>query len=184
MLWIHDSTLHHEALRQTREIATRDALTKLYNRVHYQDLIAAHFSSEKKGTFLIMDMDDFKKVNDQYGHQVGDEVLCALADVFFEYSEDILIGSRLGGDEFSVFIKDETDTEKVSAIIQLIMKQYQNRLEKLGYENYTSLSIGAVICDLPDPSQTDFATIYNVADKILYEVKQNGKHQFKLIRLS
>ncbi len=184
MLWIHDSTLHHEALRQIREIATRDALTKLYNRVHYQDLIDTHFSNEKKGTFLMMDMDDFKKVNDQYGHQVGDEVLCALADVFFEYSEDILIGSRLGGDEFSVFIKDETDTEKVSAIIQLIMKQYQNRLEKLGYENYTSLSIGAVICDLPDPSQTDFATIYNVADKILYEVKQNGKHQFKLISLS
>ena len=148
------------------------------------DYMIDNLVSEAERTFLMMDMDDFKKVNDQYGHQIGDEVLCALANVFFEYSEEILIGSRLGGDEFSAFIKDETDTEKVSIIIQNIMNQYQNRLAELGYENYTSLSIGAVICDLPNSSQVDFATIYNAADKILYEVKQNGKHQFKLISLS
>lgn len=161
-------------------MATRDLLTKLYNRVRYQEKITSHLQEGRKGTFLMIDMDNFKQVNDKHGHQVGDEVLKALADVFNTYDKAVLMGARLGGDEFSAFIYDEVEDAKLEKLISGIMTGYQKRLRELGYEGYTSLSIGAVKCDLADPTQTVFATIYNMTDKVLYEVKKNGKNQFLL----
>lgn len=184
MIWIHDSTEHYESMRQIREMATRDPLTKLYNRVRYQEKITSHLQEYRRGTFLMIDMDNFKQVNDKYGHQVGDEVLKALADVFNTYSKSVLMGARLGGDEFSAFLYDEVQDSKLEKLITGIMTGYQKRLQELGYEGYTSISVGAVKCDLPDPSQTDFATIYNMTDKVLYEVKKNGKNQFLLRSMS
>lgn len=180
MIWIHDSTEHYEAMKQMQEIATRDPLTKLYNRVHYQEKITNHLQEGRNGTFLMFDMDNFKQVNDKYGHQVGDEVLKAMADVFNTYEETVLVGSRLGGDEFSAFLYDEIQDDKLDKLIRGIMQGYRDRLKELGYEGYTSLSIGAVKCDIPDPSSTDFATMYNMTDKVLYEVKKNGKNRYLL----
>ena len=180
MIWIHDSTEHYETMRQIREMATRDPLTKLYNRVRYQEKITTHLQAGRKGTFLMIDMDNFKQVNDKYGHQVGDEVLIAVADVFNTYEKSVLMGSRLGGDEFSAFLYDEIQDSKLNELITGIMTGYQERLSQLGYTGYTSLSIGAVKCDIEKPNQTDFATIYNMTDKVLYEVKKRGKNQYLL----
>lgn len=119
-------------------------------------------------------------MNDKYGHQVGDEVLIAVADVFNTYEKSVLMGSRLGGDEFSAFLYDEIQDSKLDELITGIMTGFQERLSQLGYTGYTSLSIGAVKCDIEKPNQTDFATIYNMTDKVLYEVKKRGKNQYLL----
>ena len=118
MIWIHDSTEHYETMRQIREMATRDPLTKLYNRVRYQEKITTHLQAGRKGTFLMIDMDNFKQVNDKYGHQVGDEVLIAVADVFNTYEKSVLMGSRLGGDEFAIVISQISSKEEVILILE------------------------------------------------------------------
>lgn len=183
MLWIHDATDHYIAMQKMEEIATTDSLTKLYNRIRYQELVKAHLSTVGKGAFLMIDMDNFKLVNDQYGHQVGDDVLCALADILKKFPEDKLIGCRIGGDEFSVFLPDETNRERLGHFISQLKKDYQRRLCELGYAKYTSISAGAVICDLSRNRNVDFVQLYNAADRELYEVKANGKNQFRIREL-
>ena len=98
MLWIHDATEHYESMERVREIATKDPIPKLYNRIHYQDLIEKYLRWNDRGTFVMIDMDDFKKVNDQYGHQVGDDVLNLFADILKGYPEQQILACRMGGD--------------------------------------------------------------------------------------
>lgn len=184
MLWIHDATDHFETMKVVREMATKDPLTKLYNRTYYQELIENHFHTGKGGTFLMVDMDNFKMVNDRYGHQMGDDVLKALADVFNRFSMDRMIGCRMGGDEFSAFFM-QVDTDQIlENNIQFIMDKFQEKIVELGMEaHFTSLSIGATICNMENPKEADFASIYNMTDKILYDVKRDGKNQFRIQKI-
>lgn len=183
LVWIHDSTEHFESMRQIREIATKDPLTKLYNRVTYQEKIEERLQNDLGGTFVMFDMDNFKLVNDKYGHRAGDEVLKAMADIFHRYDEEKLFACRLGGDEFSAFLPNDIKQKEVEKCISDIMKCYQKRLSEIGFAGCTSLSIGALICDLTRPSQTDFTTIYTMTDKLLYEAKNGGKNQYRIERL-
>lgn len=178
MLWIHDATEHYESMERVREIATKDPLTKLYNRIHYQDLIEKYLRWNDRGTFVMIDMDDFKKVNDQYGHQVGDDVLNLFADILKGYTEQQILACRMGGDEFSFFIKNETDEKVLGPMIQKMMEDYQKLLSSHGYEKYTSLSAGAITVDERNYGKVSFAAMYKVADRVLYEVKQRGKNQY------
>lgn len=184
MLWIHDATDHFETMKVIREMATKDPLTKLYNRSYYQELIENHFRTGKGGTFLMVDMDNFKQVNDRYGHQMGDAALKALADVFERFSKDRMIGCRMGGDEFSAFFMQVDSEQVLENNIRFIMDSFREKIIELGMEEHTtSLSIGATVCDVEDPKKIDFAGVYNLTDKILYEVKRNGKNQFSVQKM-
>lgn len=180
MIWIHDATEHHISMERVREIAIKDPLTQLFNRVHYQELVEEHLKQSCKGAFLMIDMDNFKKVNDKYGHQVGDDVLKVFAKVLKSYEEQKMIACRMGGDEFSVFILDETEEKKLGGIIQHMMDEYQIGLSEYGYENDMGLSIGAVIFDTDNSKRVSFANMYNAADQVLYQVKKSGKNSYEI----
>ena len=176
MLWVNDATEHYDALERIEIAATHDTLTGLYNRTKFQSLVEADLESGKSGTFVIFDMDNFKGVNDTYGHQCGDAVLNTFAGVLKQYGEQRLYSCRLGGDEFCVFLRNVTERGDIEMILKKIFGFFDDGLKAAGFENYTSLSAGVKA----SRGAEDFNTLYKEADAELYKAKTGGKRQFKI----
>jgi len=174
MLWIDDATQHYEAIKNIENAATHDSLTGLYNRTQFQFLVEKDLNQGKPGTFVIFDMDNFKGVNDNYGHQVGDAVLKLFAGVLKKYGEQRLYPCRLGGDEFCIFLRNVTGTKEISDVLTKIFNFFDEALEKEGYGGYTSLSAGAAT----NIGRDSYKLLYNQADDRLYIAKTSGKKQF------
>ena len=176
MLWVNDSTEHFVTMEKIQEAAIHDTLTGLYNRTYFQTLVEEDLNNDRIGVFIIFDMDNFKGVNDNYGHQCGDAVLTTFADVLKKYGEQRLYSCRLGGDEFCVFLRNVKQKGEVETMLGKIYKHFDEGLEEKGYGGYTSLSAGAKV-STPGIS---FKALYTEADTQLYNAKTNGKHQFRI----
>ena len=152
-----------------------DALTGLYTRNYAEVRIGKLLGEAHQGSLMMIDMDNFKYINDTYGHIVGDMTLRAFADALKANtgSEDVVC--RLGGDEFIVFLTDMTDRQEVAQKSQKILDMLSVSLEKLGCGNKSSVSIGIAV--FPDDGK-NFDMLYSNADKALYYVKRNGKNAY------
>jgi diguanylate cyclase (GGDEF)-like protein len=129
--------------------------------------------------FIMMDMDNFKKVNDSMGHKMGDEVLMRLASLIKRCYSLTTIKGRLGGDEFALFacfsgLSDEEVRERVNAHMTDFREEFAKEFEAERESCKVSLSAGVLIrrCGSGD---TDFETMYKSADKALYISKSEGK---------
>lgn len=156
--------------------ANRDTLTNLSTRKTLENFMESENGQE--GYFLLLDLDNFKQVNDTYGHVVGDSVLVKIAHVF---EEVVGVGDRicrLGGDEFAIFLNADTDRESVKNLIRRLIATCEFEISDLiaDYSDFkVSVSIG-IACK-PDDA-TEFQQLYSMADKALYFVKQNGKRGY------
>ncbi len=156
--------------------ANRDTLTNLSTRKTLENFMESENGQE--GYFLLLDLDNFKQVNDTYGHVVGDSVLVKIAHVFEE-----VVGAgdricRLGGDEFAIFLNAGADRESVKNLIRRLIATCEFEISDLiaDYSDFkVSVSIG-IACK-PDDA-TEFQQLYSMADKALYFVKQNGKRGY------
>ena len=156
-----------------------DSLTGLYNRNYAQDRIGELLSSGHKGTLFMIDLDNFKLINDTYGHIIGDKTLQLFAEILQENSRDNDILCRLGGDEFVAFYTDMTDKQNAIHKAQNILNMFCDKTMRIGYSNAATVSIG--IAQYPDDGR-DFHTLYQNADKSLYYIKNNGKNSFHLFQ--
>jgi len=171
-----------ENMASLRELSIKDSLTKLYNRRHLNDVFAKEFQTAKRHKyyfgFFILDVDYFKQYNDLYGHQKGDDALCALANVLETHmrrSEDFVF--RLGGEEFcGVCVSD--DTSKIQAQLKVLA----HAIESLAIEHkgspisrFLTASIGVKIINVYD--DYDFDRIYKEADEALYRAKKEGRNR-------
>lgn len=128
----------------------------------------------------MIDLDSFKPVNDIYGHDMGDKILIRFAEIIRSAVRQTDVAGRLGGDEFVAFCKHVSDESVIRDKARYINDQIlESARELLGDDMKIDLgaSIGAVIA--PDEG-TDFDSLYKKADQALYDVKQNGKHGYKL----
>lgn len=156
--------------------ANRDTLTNLSTRKNLENFMESENGQE--GYFLLLDLDNFKQVNDTYGHVVGDSVLVKIAHVF---EEVVGVGDRicrLGGDEFAIFLNADADRESVKNLIRRLIATCEFEISDLiaDYSDFkVSVSIG-IACK-PDDA-TEFQQLYSMADKALYFVKQNGKRGY------
>lgn len=159
-------------------IAQMDPLTNVYNKEATQKLIDQKLEDNQEHCFLILDIDDFKSVNDNYGHFVGDKVLIQLAQLFKTHFRQNDIVGRIGGDEFIVFINDQAIGEK--RVQDLIEKVNQMHIDEL--ENFQlSISVGIAYA----PSQgTTFQELYRNADHALYQRKRTGKNGYNFYQKS
>lgn len=178
MVWFLDVTEHMEVLKNMQNIARHDPLTGLYNRSYFKEIVDKDVSEGRMGCFLMMDMDNFKMVNDHYGHQRGDSVLKDLAAILSEYPDDEMYACRVGGDEFCAYIRDNTDREYIKEVIDSIMDRF-NHTFRAEDDVRCTISIGAVINDQKD-LLLDCSTMYSVADGKLYEAKEAGKNTYRL----
>lgn len=153
----------------------QDALTGLWNRSYTEECVDRFLSNGGTGTLFMIDMDNFKAVNDNYGHIAGDRVLKMFAETLHKFASEGDIECRIGGDEFVLFIRDETSKAILSNKASDIISDICYKLEQLKFDTNTSVSIG--IAQYPEDGKV-FKTLYNAADKALYYVKQNGKNSF------
>lgn len=155
----------------------RDSLTNIYNREYSNSRIEEFLNEERKqnSVYGILDIDDFKNVNDTFGHMAGDEVLKRVANLLFENVDNDDIVGRLGGDEFVFLLKKCDDIEKAKKRIERILKRIRFEYTESDETLNIQCSIGAVIAD-KDCKEID--ALYKKADRNLYEAKNYGKNMF------
>ena len=154
----------------------RDPLTGLRNRAGVSDQINNIVKNKKEGTFFIMDMDNFKSVNDTYGHIEGDKVLVRFAMALKKAVDANDIVARLGGDEFIIFSQGSMDTQCIKEKAIRIIRQIEKGLVSPGKLLKVTVSMG--IAQAPFDGMT-YESLYENADKALYCVKNEGKNNFK-----
>lgn len=154
----------------------KDPLTKTMNRAAAVEKINEILG--KKGfescAFYMMDLDNFKAVNDVLGHTTGDEVLIRVAEVISRHVRPNDIVCRLGGDEFVVFLVD-IPKSAVERNVESLIKKLNLTFEKDGKQVTISASVGIALAPL---NGNEFQTLYEKADRTLYQVKNSGKNGY------
>lgn len=152
-------------LRRLYFSASTDGLTQLWNRKYFykQAALSLGVSNPEQPTGLIMiDLDNFKQVNDQLGHQSGDEVLRILANVLKQNTRPTDTVARLGGDEFAILLPDSAP-DKTLAIADRVRRAVQERL----VDYHVTVSVGVVSTD----KNSKIDEVVSEADKALYKAK-------------
>ncbi len=173
-----DKILQIEDLRKNLSISARkDVLTGLWNRKHLEDEVERYLDENGlKAVFMIMDIDNFKQVNDSLGHIMGDAVLERIGRILKNSVGPRDIAARIGGDEFAVFLKGDYTDGEIREYCEMVFAEVGNELSELVVDNdMITLSIG--IAQVPLDAY-DYFGLYAKADKALYYVKQNGKNDY------
>lgn len=173
-----DITYLKENIQRVKDLKVYDQLTKLYNRSALEQYVTKALENNQKYpiAIIILDIDDFKNINDQYGHPIGDEILKSIAYRMMQNNSADYI-SRFGGDEFVLIM------EKVNSIDDVIEKLYEIKTifdESIminDVEHKVSASLGVVLA--PDHGKNCHELI-SKADLAMYEVKKNKNIFYKI----
>jgi diguanylate cyclase (GGDEF)-like protein len=157
-----------------RRLATTDSLTGVYNTRAFFDLLRNEMARSRRYNrplpLIFLDIDNFKTVNDSYGHQTGDSVLAAVAAALRESVRRIDIVARLGGDEFSILLP-ETDEAASRTTVGRVQENLGRKTAQKGCA--VTVSLGAVTYRTMDCTADD---IVRAADDLMYRVKHSGKN--------
>ena len=178
MLFLRDMTEHYAYLDALERSSQRDQLTDVYNRRFFTELVSNYITEGYDGCFMMIDVDDFKNVNDSFGHDAGDIALKAVADAITRTGTEEHIVGRQGGDEFTAFYKGLTDKKRIEELGNEIITAFKEELLKVLPECNTSLSIGAMLVSEADASDTGddvYKALYKATDRAMYAVKKAGK---------
>ncbi len=173
---IYDITARKQEEERIRLAASHDALTGLVNRVYFKKLFAEKFSAAKaSGSALAlayMDLDDFKQINDRYGHDAGDAYLCGVADRLKSvlYESDII--ARYGGDEYVILFSSLGDQGGLEKILQKTERAFESPIEYNGMSLPIRASMGFGVYP-QDGGSLD--SLIKKADKAMYEVKDSKR---------
>ncbi|MCR5403542.1 MAG: diguanylate cyclase [Butyrivibrio sp.] len=176
---INNAIKNNRRIEDLTEEATVDRLTGFWNKAKGTDRVSK-LCKRKKGALLILDLDSFKLVNDLYGHDKGDQILKAFADVVRHNTRETDTFCRIGGDEFLGFLDDLTDTSVLESLSLRLNSQLVTKAKSILCEDFgipLGISMGVVM--VPDEG-TEYDDLFNMADNALYKVKQNGKHGYKI----
>ncbi|SFV54472.1 diguanylate cyclase/phosphodiesterase (GGDEF & EAL domains) with PAS/PAC sensor(s) [hydrothermal vent metagenome] len=177
-----DKTVEHQAFEQINQISLRDSLTGLPNRRSYKNFMIKLIESPKNQTdysiLFYMDLNNFKQINDTFGHFVGDGLLIEVSNRFKSLDIKNSHLSRLGGDEFLLampFVSDNKNytKERAKEIAKYIKKLFLKVFEIEGLELYMTTSIGIVIIE---PKTDNIDTIIRQADMAMYQTKKHGQN--------
>ncbi len=158
--------------------AMRDALTGLYNRAAAQERVAGHLRDarpEELSVLMLLDVDDFKRINDRYGHMFGDAVLVEMAEKIEGLFRGNDIVARIGGDEFMIFMpnirREEVAEQRAAEAIRTLQDLFRENMDDLAF----SCSIGLAFSK---GGTAGFPLLFNQADRALYRAKGAGKNQY------
>ena len=160
--------------RILRQKMMEDGLTGLYNSAACRSLVTEKLQAldaDGMGAFLLMDMDDFKQVNDRYGHQTGDRILMQFGELLKDTMPENSILARIGGDEFVVYLESVASEDEINTVCAALREDAHSI--RMGDEHVT-ISIGAVAARKED----DYDALYRIADGHMYRAKRNEKDQF------
>lgn len=176
---LNDTTRHHERVRTLQELAIRDSLTHLLTRGHFAELVAAEMERARRGhrpaAMIMIDLDDFKGINDNFGHPAGDAVLVETAASFRQALRISDILCRYGGDEFLVFLP-ETDLPGATRVAERMRTMLLERTARMDHgDRRITGSFG--VAAFPSVTTESLDDLLRAADEALYRAKLAGRDQ-------
>ena len=169
---VTEQRMHDAAQKRKAEM---DGLTGIYNRETTEAIINQALAEDAQGALMLIDLDDFKAINDSLGHPQGDITLRAVANILKNRFRQTDVVGRIGGDEFAVFMKGKITQATVSDIVDKLMPQIREYRAGEHGERRISVSIGIA---LQNEEGLSFDALYKRADVALYSAKGNGKNQY------
>ncbi|MNQ33715.1 putative diguanylate cyclase YcdT [compost metagenome] len=167
--------------KQIARLAERDPLTALYNRRALEvraPRLLRDVSSTQPGALLLIDIDNFKPVNDLYGHTAGDRLLVSLSEMIRSVLPEDALAARLGGDEFVILLSNASK-ERIVRLGNALRDQFHSAAaQTFTTPEAVTLSIGANLFDHPP---TSLATLIEQGDAALYESKRGGRNSIRLV---
>lgn len=161
-------------------LAARDPLTALYNRRALEmraPRLLDEVSATRPGALLLIDIDNFKLVNDLYGHSAGDRLLVALSEMIRSALPQDALAARLGGDEF-VILLGNASRERIVGLGSVLREQFHTTAKAFVTPEAVTLSIGANLFQQPPEN---LAALIDQSDAALYESKRGGRDSIRLV---
>jgi len=203
-VFMMDTVRRREA--QLRELAVKDTLTSLYNRRYFFHRLNSEIQRSKRYgrtlSLIILDVDNFKRYNDRYGHPAGDKLLRGLADKMVvnirrsdaKPSYEVDIACRYGGEEFAVILPEAATVQGVAAAERIratvetkgavvLAERIRQQVEKSQFEGVIGVTISIGVASYPDHG-TDAEALIKAADDALYVAKRTGKNRVVVAGLS
>ena len=160
-------------------LVLHDKLTGLYNRhyliEHMEQLLALHKRYKKRSSLIMIDLDHFKRVNDLYGHIIGDQALKAVAECVRQHCRASDVLARHGGEEFIIICSDSNIQESRQLAEPIRESVEQLRSETLGFPGPQTVSIGAY--ELSSDEELSVDQLFSRVDKALYRAKEEGRNK-------
>lgn len=185
VLVFHDVTEKHRLLGKVQWQAGHDALTGLPNRAlltdRFEHAIAVARRQQHLLAVCLLDLDDFKPVNDVYGHAIGDQLLIEVTYRLKQVMRGEDTAARLGGDEFVLILNDVRDQEEVHLAVQRLLNAIASPYAIEGKEIHLSASIGVTLYPLDN---ADADTLLRHADQAMYQAKQTGSNRYQMFDVS
>lgn len=169
-----------DRLQSTLSIMARtDPLTHLYNRRTFEEYCNVEFSRAVRAnatfSIIICDLDHFKNINDQYGHQVGDEVLKIFADILRNHVRKQDVVARFGGEEFVILLPG-TDSEKGTVVADKLRKKAQYASVRTEDDSNFSFSVSFGVSNY-SRDDDNWTVVLKRADRSLYSAKEQGRNR-------
>ncbi|PZO74578.1 MAG: diguanylate phosphodiesterase [Mesorhizobium amorphae] len=183
VITFEDVTARIVAEERIRTMARIDSLTGLPNRAYFSELVVGMMEAGDRARFCglaVIDLDDFKSVNDTLGHPVGDGLICAVGQRLREFVDETVIVSRFGGDEFLVYADAVRDEAEFVDLMDRIFDRLVGETDVVGHMLRIQASGGAVLARV---RETDVDALIVRADLALYKAKEGGKSHWKLFEM-
>lgn len=170
---------------QIETITSIDALTQIYNRHFYDSQVSVEIEramrSGNEVSMLVIDIDDFKRVNDELGHKKGDEALTAIADLIRGNLRKVDLPFRYGGEEFVILLPGTSEFESVHTAERLrrVVAEYAGFTDHLGRSRRITVSVGVSV--YPEAA-TNADELFDQADQAMYRAKELGKNRVVLYK--
>ncbi len=160
-------------------LSERDGLTDLLNRRALEYCINCQAKNDSLCAMILLDLDNFKKINDTLGHMEGDNCLCKIADnlkSMFRHTDYV---ARLGGDEFVIFMNDIKDRDSAIDRAKMILEKIPHSYYYKGKEFVVTCSIGMAFTNVNNADL--YRRLYLAADKAMYKSKEEGKNKLNVV---
>lgn len=177
VLILRDVTQQRQRERELEYFAYHDSLTGLPNRRMLSERLTAEIDAGTVFALMVLDMDDFKKINDEWGHETGDAVILEFSKRLSNAIGKSDIAARLGGDEFVILLFDADTEEKVRAAADKIHEALERPWLVKGINLKVAASMGVALAPFQG---VDASNLFKNADRALYEVKKSGKNYLKI----
>ncbi|WP_217895695.1 sensor domain-containing diguanylate cyclase [Oceanospirillum sanctuarii] len=167
-----------KANQELARLSRTDRLTGLNNRGHWEERLDQEFRrfkrSQTASSLVMFDIDHFKKVNDTYGHQAGDEVIKLVANTLMQLQRETDISGRYGGEEFGIILPETNAEQAVIMAERLRISLEAAKVNYEGQEIQFTISLG--VCEISN-EMTEYNQWLELADQALYSSKRNGRNQ-------
>lgn len=171
-LAISNSTLRYKL----QKMVDRDHLTNLFARNYLDRFVEDAMESDDQGVFVLIDIDNFKRINDTHGHQIGDEILKQIARVIQGKIKNKGVSARWGGEELALYLSHMSLEQGVEMSRQL--------LAAIPQKTNPSVTVSIGISHWSRSDNLSFNNLFHNADTVLYEAKNNGKNQLCIYKAS